>query len=242
MRKTLMQEFDQYAEIHGIKKLCKAEEYTLFIEYGETKDPLLLKKVVMCNMWWILYTLSFLNSDEQQYLLTDAYIVALAAARNFDISNGLRFSSYMMTCIRRKVPRDYEVQQCPLGIPADEYWNRKKGENPYSFASLDTPCLADEAIDEVGAIYAEPTEIEQAIDCKALVSKLRHIIEKKITLTIREKQVLMLKFGFGEYQMHTTSETALKLDISISRVGQLESKALRRLRHPSISKGLREYL
>jgi RNA polymerase sigma factor (sigma-70 family) len=58
-------------------------------------------------------------------------------------------------------------------------------------------------------------------------------------LTYRESKILSMKFGFGDYEPSIRSTIASEFDISISRVMQIEERALRKLRHPSISDDLK---
>jgi len=62
------------------------------------------------------------------------------------------------------------------------------------------------------------------------------------TLTPREEQVLMLRFGLQDGRMRTLEEVGKEFNITRERIRQIEAKALRKLRHPSRSKLLKDYL
>ena len=62
------------------------------------------------------------------------------------------------------------------------------------------------------------------------------------TLTPREEQVLKLRYGLTDGRAHTLEEVGKEFDITRERIRQIEAKALRKLRHPSRSKPLRDYL
>ena len=62
------------------------------------------------------------------------------------------------------------------------------------------------------------------------------------TLTPREEQVLKLRFGLEDGRMRTLEEVGSVFNITRERIRQIEAKALRKLRHPSRSKRLKDYL
>ena len=62
------------------------------------------------------------------------------------------------------------------------------------------------------------------------------------TLTPREEQVLKLRFGLEDGRTRTLEEVGREFNITRERIRQIEAKALRKLRHPSRSKLLRDYL
>lgn len=68
------------------------------------------------------------------------------------------------------------------------------------------------------------------------------LIEVLHTLTPREEQVLILRFGLKDGKMRTLEEVGEEFHITRERIRQIEAKALRKLRHPSRSKRLRDYL
>ena len=61
------------------------------------------------------------------------------------------------------------------------------------------------------------------------------------TLTPREERVLRLRFDIGEKSDHTLEEVGHKFGVTRERIRQIEAKALRKLRHPSRSKGLKSF-
>ncbi|MEI6580097.1 MAG: sigma-70 family RNA polymerase sigma factor, partial [Eubacteriales bacterium] len=62
------------------------------------------------------------------------------------------------------------------------------------------------------------------------------------TLTPREEKVLALRFGLADGQSHTLEEVGKEFNVTRERIRQIEAKALRKLRHPSRSKKLRDFL
>ena len=72
---------------------------------------------------------------------------------------------------------------------------------------------------------------------------LREQLEEVLkSLTPREEQVLRMRFGLVDGKAHTLEEVGKEFDVTRERIRQIESKALRKLRHPSRSKKLRDFL
>lgn len=82
--------------------------------------------------------------------------------------------------------------------------------------------------------YPVPPEREQEI--------IDEVSEKLKTLTAREQRVLTLRFGLHDGIVYTLNEVAREYDVRRSRICQIQQQTLRRLRHPSRSKELRQYL
>ena len=66
--------------------------------------------------------------------------------------------------------------------------------------------------------------------------------EELDTLTEREQKVLRLRFGMNDGRARTLEEVGKEFDVTRERIRQIEAKALRKLRHPSRSRKLRDYL
>jgi RNA polymerase primary sigma factor len=62
------------------------------------------------------------------------------------------------------------------------------------------------------------------------------------TLTTREEKVLAMRFGLEDGHPHTLEEVGKEFNVTRERIRQIEAKALRKLRHPSRSKRLRDFL
>ena len=76
-----------------------------------------------------------------------------------------------------------------------------------------------------------------------LVANLKEQTSKVLrTLTPREEQVLKMRFGVGDGAEHTLEEAGRSFNVTRERIRQIEAKALRKLRHPSRSRKLKDYL
>ena len=97
------------------------------------------------------------------------------------------------------------------------------------------------------AVYAQPTfipdedasEPSEAASFSLLREQLEEVLE---TLAPREKKVLELRFGIVDGRTRTLEEVGKEFNVTRERIRQIEAKALRKLRHPSRSKKLRDFL
>ena len=106
--------------------------------------------------------------------------------------------------------------------------------------SLETP-IGEEEDSHLGD-FIEDRGVVSPID-HVIVANLKEQTSKVLrTLTPREEQVLKMRFGVGDGAEHTLEEVGRSFNVTRERIRQIESKALRKLRHPSRSKKLRPFL
>lgn len=106
--------------------------------------------------------------------------------------------------------------------------------------SLETP-IGEEEDSHLGDFLPD-TDASQPPE-EASYTLLREQLEDVLaTLTPREQQVLRMRFGLQDGKPHTLEEVGKEFDVTRERIRQIESKALRKLRHPSRSKKLRDFL
>ncbi|HYT34781.1 MAG TPA: sigma-70 family RNA polymerase sigma factor [Ktedonobacteraceae bacterium] len=106
--------------------------------------------------------------------------------------------------------------------------------------SLDAP-LSEEEENTLGDVIEDvrergPMEIT---DQRLLREEIRKVLGQ---LTLRERQVIELRFGLVDDHDHTLEEVGRELKVTRERVRQIEERAIRKLRHPQASRILREYL
>jgi RNA polymerase primary sigma factor len=82
---------------------------------------------------------------------------------------------------------------------------------------------------------------EDVIDGTATPELSREVRRVLVTLSPREEKVIRMRFGIGEKDDHTLEEVGQDFEVTRERIRQIEAKALRKLRHPSRAKHLREY-
>ena len=106
--------------------------------------------------------------------------------------------------------------------------------------SLETP-IGEEEDSHLGD-FIEDRDAQAPADAAADVLLREQLTEVLGTLTDREKQVLMLRFGLKDGKARTLGEVSKNFKVTRERIRQIEAKALRKLRHPSRSKKLKDFL
>jgi len=106
--------------------------------------------------------------------------------------------------------------------------------------SLEAP-IGDEDDTHLGDFIRDENTVVPADE--ATMTILREQLKEALdTLQPREQQVLKLRFGLEDGQVRTLEEVGREFHVTRERIRQIESKALRKLRHPSRSKRLRDFL
>ena len=106
--------------------------------------------------------------------------------------------------------------------------------------SLATPVGDDE--DSLLGDFIQDTTQPSPYDVASRELLKEHLDEVLQTLSDREKRVLVLRFGLEDGRPRTLEEVGVEFGVTRERIRQIEAKALRKLRHPSRSKKLRDYL
>ena len=106
--------------------------------------------------------------------------------------------------------------------------------------SLETP-IGEEDASHLGD-FIEDEVIENPVDYTTRVVLREQLDEVLATLTDREENVLRLRFGLDDGKMRTLEDVGKVFNVTRERIRQIEAKALRKLRHPSRSKPLRDFI
>jgi RNA polymerase primary sigma factor len=106
--------------------------------------------------------------------------------------------------------------------------------------SLDTP-IGEDAEDFLGDFIQDDKTVHamEAMTNMDLSKRAREVLS---TLTPREEKVLRMRFGIDEEGEHTLEEVGETFSVTRERIRQIETKALRKLRHPSRSRVLRAFM
>ncbi|MCB8967885.1 MAG: RNA polymerase sigma factor RpoD [Ardenticatenaceae bacterium] len=107
--------------------------------------------------------------------------------------------------------------------------------------SLETPVGNNEDSTELGDFIEDESVVEpvDAASKELLREQIRNVLS---FLSEREREVLEMRFGLNDGKDHTLEEVGRSFGVTRERIRQIEAKALRKLRHPSRSKSLRDYL
>lgn len=107
--------------------------------------------------------------------------------------------------------------------------------------SLETPVGNNDDATELGDFLADDTVVEpgDAASRELLREQIKNVLA---FLSDREREVLEMRFGLNDGKDHTLEEVGKSFGVTRERIRQIEAKALRKLRHPSRSKTLRDYL
>ncbi len=139
-----------------------------------------------------------------------------------------------------------EREKTPLPLEVDNRLRRAAGrvnrilqvaEEPMS---LDSP-VGNEDNSQLGD-FIEDEEALEPMDAAAREMLREQVKNALAVLSERERQVLELRFGLLDGKDHTLEEVGQYFDVTRERIRQIEAKALRKLRHPTRSRHLRDYL
>ena len=179
--------------------------------------------------WWIRQSITRAIADQARTIRIPVHMVET-------INKVLRTSHSMVQSLGRE-PTTQE-------IAAELHMDVQKVEEILKIAqepvSLETP-IGEEDDSHLGD-FIQDDEASQPAE-EASYTLLREQLEEVLkTLTPREEEVLRMRFGLIDGKPHTLEEVGKKFDVTRERIRQIESKALRKLRRPSRSKKLRDFL
>ena len=179
--------------------------------------------------WWIRQAITRAIADQARTIRIPVHMVET-------INKVLRVSKQLLQELGHE-PSAEEIAKV-MNMPVEKVLEIIKiAQEP---VSLETP-IGEEEDSHLGDFI--PDESAPAPAEVASSTLLReHLFEVLHTLTPREEHVLKLRFGLEDGRMRTLEEVGKEFNITRERIRQIEAKALRKLRHPSRSKRLKDYL
>jgi RNA polymerase primary sigma factor len=179
--------------------------------------------------WWIRQAITRAIADQARTIRIPVHMVET-------INKLIRVSRQLLQELGRE-PLPEEVAK-EMGMSEDKVREIMKiSQEP---VSLETP-IGEEEDSHLGDFipdYDAPAPAESA----AFTLLKEQLIDVLDTLTPREEKVLRLRFGLDDGRARTLEEVGREFNVTRERIRQIEAKALRKLRHPSRSKKLKDYL
>ena len=179
--------------------------------------------------WWIRQAITRAIADQAKTIRVPVHMV--------ETINKLKKVQRQLTLELNREPTEKELAQ-KLHITEDKV--REIIQISLDPLSLETP-IGEEEDSHLGDFVSDKNNLtpeEYAIN-EVLKDEIQEVL---LTLTEREEQVLKLRFGLIDGTCRTLEEVGTIFGVTRERIRQIEAKALRKLRHPSRSKKLKDYL
>ncbi len=179
--------------------------------------------------WWIRQAITRAIADQARTIRIPVHMVET-------INKLIRVSRQLLQEYGREpLPEEIAAE---MGIPEDKVREIMKiAQEP---VSLETP-IGEEEDSHLGDFIPDDDAPAPA-EAAAFTLLKEQLMDVLDTLTSREEKVLRLRFGLDDGRARTLEEVGKEFNVTRERIRQIEAKALRKLRHPSRSKKLKDYL
>lgn len=179
--------------------------------------------------WWIRQAITRSIADQARTIRIPVHMVET-------INKLIRVSRQLLQTYGRE-PTPEEIAS-EMNITVDKVREIQKiAQEP---VSLETP-IGEEEDSHLGDFIPDE-DVPAPAEAAAFSMLKEQLVEVLDTLTDREQKVLKLRFGLEDGRSRTLEEVGREFDVTRERIRQIEAKALRKLRHPSRSKKLKDYL
>lgn len=179
--------------------------------------------------WWIRQAITRAIADQARTIRIPVHMVET-------INKLMRVSRQLLQELGRD-PQPEEIAK-RMEMPVSKVREIMKiSQEP---VSLETP-IGEEEDSHLGDFIPDE-DIPVPAEAAAFTLLKEQLIEVLDTLTEREQKVLRLRFGLDDGRARTLEEVGKEFSVTRERIRQIEAKALRKLRHPSRSKKLKDYL
>ena len=260
-----------YLKEIGKVPLLSAEEEIEYAKRMEQGDEEAKKRLAEANLRLVVSIAKRYVGRGMLFLdlIQEGNLGLIKAVEKFDYRKGYKFSTYATWWIRQAITRAIADQARTIRIPVHmvETINKLVRVSRQLLQELGREPSPEEIpverVREIQKISQEPVSLETPIGeeedshlgdfiqddnvpvpAEAAASTLlkEQLVEVLGTLTEREQKVLKLRFGLEDGRARTLEEVGKKFDVTRERIRQIEAKALRKLRHPTRSKKLKDYL
>ena len=179
--------------------------------------------------WWIRQAITRAIADQARTIRIPVHMVET-------INKLIRVSRQLLQELGRE-PSPEEIAE-EMNMPVDRVREILKiSQEP---VSLETP-IGEEEDSHLGD-FIKDDNVPVPADAAAFTLLKEQLEEVLSTLTDREQKVLTLRFGLEDGRARTLEEVGKEFNVTRERIRQIEAKALRKLRHPSRSRKLKDYL
>ena len=179
--------------------------------------------------WWIRQAITRAIADQARTIRIPVHMVET-------INKLIRVSRQLLQELGRE-PTTEEIAE-EMDMPVDRVREILKiSQEP---VSLETP-IGEEEDSHLGD-FIQDDNVPVPADAAAFTLLKEQLVEVLSTLTDREQKVLRLRFGLDDGRARTLEEVGKEFNVTRERIRQIEAKALRKLRHPSRSRKLKDYL
>ncbi len=179
--------------------------------------------------WWIRQAITRAIADQARTIRIPVHMVET-------INKLIRVSRQLLQELGREpTPEEIAAQ---MNMPVERVREILKiSQEP---VSLETP-IGEEEDSHLGD-FIQDDNVPVPADAAAFTLLKEQLVEVLGTLTEREQKVLRLRFGLDDGRARTLEEVGKEFNVTRERIRQIEAKALRKLRHPSRSRKLKDYL
>lgn len=179
--------------------------------------------------WWIRQSISRAIADHARTIRIPVHMV--------ETINRVSRTSHELVQELGRDPTSSEIAQ-KLNLTVEKVEEiMRVGQEPIS---LETP-VGEEDDSHLGD-FIQDEDASEPVDAATYAMLREQLADVLKTLTPREEKVLCLRYGLTDGRMHTLEEVGLEFEVTRERIRQIEAKALRKLRHPSRSKILKDFL
>ena len=179
--------------------------------------------------WWIRQAITRAIADQARTIRIPVHMVET-------INKLIRVSRQLLQELGRE-PTPEEIAE-EMNMPVDRVREILKiSQEP---VSLETP-IGEEEDSHLGD-FIQDDNVPVPADAAAFTLLKEQLVEVLGTITVREQKVLRLRFGLDDGRARTLEEVGKEFNVTRERIRQIEAKALRKLRHPSRSRKLKDYL
>ena len=179
--------------------------------------------------WWIRQAITRAIADQARTIRIPVHMVET-------INKLIRVQRQLLQELGRE-PYPEEIAE-KMGLPVERVREIQKiSQEP---VSLETP-IGEEEDSHLGD-FIQDANVPVPAEAAAFTLLKEQLVEVLGTLTEREQKVLCLRFGLEDGRARTLEEVGKEFDVTRERIRQIEAKALRKLRHPSRSRKLKDYL